>query len=72
MGREHSRRNLVFGGSARDPDHEAVIRFGGEAPRWRAHSVDGVIARLEFGFTTASDQSRQPAASPAARPVSKG
>jgi len=29
-------------GSARDPDHEAVIRFGGEAPRWQAHSTHGM------------------------------
>ena len=26
------------------PDHEAVIRFEGEAPSWWAHSADGVIA----------------------------
>jgi len=72
MGRDHSRRDLVFGGSARVADHEAVIRFGGEAPRWRAHSVDGVTARLEFGFTITSDQCRQPVASLAGRPASKG
>jgi hypothetical protein len=28
-----SRHNLVFGGSPRDPNHDAVLRIGGEAPR---------------------------------------
>src|SRR5712675_2794652 len=32
-----SRRNLVFGGS-KDPNHDAVMRIGGEAPRRRTHS----------------------------------
>lgn len=31
---------LQFGPAG--PDHEAVIRFGGEAPRRRAHSHDGM------------------------------
>jgi hypothetical protein len=26
------RRNLVFGGSLGDPDHDAVVRIGGKAP----------------------------------------
>ena len=30
-----SRHNLVFGGSPRDPNHDAVLRIGGEAPRRR-------------------------------------
>ena len=34
---ETSRCTLVFGGPMRKPDHEAVIRFGGEAPRRGAH-----------------------------------
>lgn len=36
-----SYRNLVFGGSqtARlDPNHDARMRIGGEAPRWWTHS----------------------------------
>ena len=36
-----SYRNLVFGGSqtARpDPNHDASMRIGGEAPRWWTHS----------------------------------
>jgi hypothetical protein len=40
-----------------DPDHEAAIRFSGEAPRWRSHRsnetfvaftfVDGVMTEFE-------------------------
>ena len=41
FGRIALRRNLVFGGSAKDPDHEAVIGFSSKAPRRRAHSHDG-------------------------------
>jgi hypothetical protein len=40
------------------PDHEAIIRFGGEAPRRQAHSNerfdDHVLARV----TTTSDRDR--------------
>ena len=39
---ETSRCTLVFGGPMRKPDHEAVIRFGGEAPRRWAHSCMGI------------------------------
>jgi len=31
-GRINAHHNLVFGGSTRDPNHDAVIRIGGEAP----------------------------------------
>ena len=44
MGRENSRRDLVFGWARRDPDHEAAIRFDGEAPGRRAHSSVGIAA----------------------------
>jgi len=27
---DHRRHNLVFGGSPRDPNHDAVMRIGGE------------------------------------------
>jgi hypothetical protein len=30
-------------------NHEAVIRFGGEAPRRRAHSGNGIEATSVFG-----------------------
>jgi hypothetical protein len=36
-------------GSAGDPDHEAVIRFGSRAPRRRTHSQDGVEAMAYLG-----------------------
>jgi len=35
---EQSCRNLVFGGP-NDPNHDAVLRIGSEAPRRRAHSA---------------------------------
>jgi hypothetical protein len=38
QGAEQSRHNLVFGGS-KDPNHDAVIRIGSEAPRRRTHSL---------------------------------
>src|SRR5260370_40197684 len=41
MGRVTSRHNLVFGWTRAGPDHEAAIRFSGEAPRRRAHSSVG-------------------------------
>ena len=44
VGRESSRRDLVFGWVRLDPDHEAVIRFKGEAPGRRAHSLVGIAA----------------------------
>ena len=36
-------------GSASDPDHEAAIRFGGKAPRRRAHSNDGSTTMFRLG-----------------------
>jgi len=53
-----SRRNLVFGGSPREPDHEAVIRFGGEAPRRRAHSNERFNDHVPARVTTTSDRER--------------
>jgi hypothetical protein len=53
-----SRRNLVFGGPTREPDHEAVIRFGGKAPRWRAHSNERFNDRVPARVTTTSDRER--------------
>jgi hypothetical protein len=38
VGADQSRHNLVFGGS-KDPNHDAVMRIGGEAPRRRTHSL---------------------------------
>jgi hypothetical protein len=37
FGRDQSRHNLVSGGS-KDPNHDAVMRIGSEAPRRRTHS----------------------------------
>jgi hypothetical protein len=44
-----SRHNLVFGGSISDRNHDAAMRIGGEAPRRRAHSADGIKAMASFG-----------------------
>ena len=49
VGREHRAATLYAVGSARDPDHEAAMRFGGEAPRRRAHSVHGMQAKVLIG-----------------------
>jgi len=58
-----SRHNLVFGGS-KDPNHDAVMRIGGEAPRRRTHS---------FPRHKSHDTSRDPATSNRhRRPVTSG
>src|SRR5690349_20332452 len=44
-----SRRDLVFGWIPGDPDHEAAMRFGGEAPGRRAHSQLGLQAMPLYG-----------------------
>jgi len=46
---KHRAATLYSVGSVLDPDHEAVIRFDGEAPRRRAHSADGIEAMELFG-----------------------
>src|SRR6516165_5659445 len=38
-GRGISRHTLVFGGLRADPNHDAVMRIGGKAPRRQAHSL---------------------------------
>ena len=53
-----SRRNLYSVGPMREPDHEAVIRFGGEAPRRRAHSNVRFNDHAETRVTTTSDRER--------------
>src|SRR4029453_5187881 len=60
LGAKHRAATLYAVGSARDPDHEAVIRFSGEAPRRRAHSADGIEAMELFGVTATSARHRRP------------
>jgi hypothetical protein len=60
LGAKHRAATLYAVGSARDPDHEAVIRFSGEAPRRRAHSADGIEAMELFGVTATSARYRRP------------
>src|ERR1700733_3307581 len=40
------------------PDHEAIIRFGGEAPRQRAHSNERFDDHVPARVTTTSDRNR--------------
>jgi hypothetical protein len=53
-----SRRNLVFGGPTREPNHEALIRFDGRAPRRRAHSNERFNDHVQARVTTTSDRER--------------
>jgi hypothetical protein len=49
VGRAMRATTLYTVKSAWDSDHEAIIRFSGEAPRRRAHSRLGVKAMAVFG-----------------------
>jgi hypothetical protein len=49
MGAQSRAATLYSVGSALDPDHEAAIRFDGEAPRRRAHSNDGSTTMFRLG-----------------------
>ena len=49
VGRVSRAATLYSVESMSDPDHEAAIRFSGEAPRWRAHSALGFEAMTVFG-----------------------
>ena len=49
IGREHRAATLYSDGSIEDPDHEAAMRFGGEAPGRRAHSGNGIEAMVLLG-----------------------
>ena len=49
MGAQSRAATLYSVGSASDPDHEAAIRFDGEAPTQRAHSNDGSTAMFRLG-----------------------
>src|SRR5215212_6276272 len=56
-----SRRNLVFGRSARDLDHDARMRIGSEAPWRRTHSHPRLKGHCWGRDTATSDRPRQPA-----------
>ena len=54
-----SRRNLVFDGPMRKPDHEAVIRFGGEAPRRGGPILtNGSMTMFKLGSPPPRDRER--------------
>ena len=59
IGRGSSRRNLVFGRSS-GPDHDAVMRIGGEAPRRRTHSRNRCQHHGLLRVTATSDRHRMP------------
>ena len=54
IGRGTSRHTLVFGGSDADPDHDAVIRIGGEAPGRRAHSKPRRAGHVQYRVAATS------------------
>ena len=54
--RENLRCTLVSGWPVLGPDHEAIIRFGGVAPRQRAHSVEWFNDHVPARVTTTSDR----------------
>src|SRR6516164_5476478 len=56
IGRGTSRHTLVFGGSDADPNHDAVIRIGGEAPGRRAHSKPRCEDHVQYRVAGAGDQ----------------
>ena len=55
-------RNLVFGESC-DPNHDACMRIGGEAPRRRTHSVERHQSHGETRDPATSNRHRRPVAS---------
>ena len=58
IAREDRAATLYSVGPTREPDHEAVIRFGGEAPRRRAHSNERFNDHVQARVTTTSDRDR--------------
>jgi hypothetical protein len=59
IGRGTSRHTLVFGGSDADPNHDAVIRIGGEAPGRRAHSKPRRADHVQYRVAATSDRHLQ-------------
>ncbi len=61
--RGSSRRALVCGGS-HDPNHDAAMRIGGEAPGRRAHSAPRLGGHASARVAATSDRHRPPATRP--------
>src|SRR4051812_50175803 len=51
-------------GVPRDPDHDAAVRIGGEAPGRRAHSAPRLGGHASARGTATSDRHRPPAPGP--------
>src|SRR5262249_31913594 len=54
---------LVFGGSLADPNHDAVMRIGSEAPRRRTHSFGRHQSHADARDPRATDRHRRPVTS---------
>ena len=59
IGRGSSRHTPVFGGSAADPNHDAVIRIGGEAPGRQADSKPRSEDHVQYRVAATSDRHLQ-------------
>ena len=67
FGRDQSRHNLVFGGS-KDPNHDAAMRIGSEAPRRRTHSSSRHDSHESPRDPATSNRHRRPVTSGRTRP----
>jgi hypothetical protein len=67
FGRDQSRHNLVSGGS-KDPNHDAVMRIGSEAPSGGPILHFGIEAKETRRDPATSNRHRRPVTSGRARP----
>jgi hypothetical protein len=56
IGRGTSRHTLVFGVSDADPDHDAVMRIGGDVPGRRVHSKPRRAGHIKYRVAATSDR----------------
>jgi len=67
IGRDQSRHNLVFGG-CKNPNHDAAMRIGSEAPRRRTHSPFRHESQGNTSGPATSNHHRRPVTSGQTRP----
>src|SRR6266446_1065163 len=70
-GADQSRHNLVCGGS-KDPNHDAVMRIGSEAPKRRTHSFPRHKSQGTSRDSATSNRHRRPVSSGRTRPETVG
>jgi hypothetical protein len=70
-GADQSRHSLVFGGS-KDPNHDAVMRIGSEAPKRRTHSSIRHKSQGTSRDSATSNRYRRPVTSVRTRPKLSG